>query len=128
MFYLQIIGMWFLFLLVAVTLGGLRDKLLKPRLGDFRAHQVGTLLVMFVFWLMIYAFVALIGVTPAQALWIGLCWSVATVAFEFLFFHYVGGEPWSALIEQYHIHKGNLWLLIILSVLLMPWLIARFLI
>jgi hypothetical protein len=54
-----------------------------------------------------------------------LGWLVATIAFEFLFGHFVSGLTWSALLADYDIRRGRLWPLILLSVGLGPWLCGR---
>jgi len=41
---LKSIAIWVLFLLVVVASGAFRERFLVPRLGDHRAHQVGTIL------------------------------------------------------------------------------------
>ena len=46
--------MWLLFAAVAITSGILREKFLTPRLGSLRAHQLGTLAVLAVVFLLIY--------------------------------------------------------------------------
>jgi hypothetical protein len=48
-----------------------------------------------------------------------------TVAFEFLFFHYVGGEPWPELLANYDLSEGRLWPLILLWVAVAPYLFYR---
>ena len=61
--------------------------------------------------------------TPASgaaALGIGLLWMALTVAFEFLFFHYVGGHLWAALLANYNLAAGRLWVLVLLCLLLAP--------
>ena len=48
-----------------------------------------------------------------------------TVAFEFLFFHYVGGHSWEKLLAAYDVLGGNLWPLILAWVATAPWLFHR---
>ena len=61
-----------------------------------------------------------------QAWYIGLFWLALTVAFEFLFFHYVGGHSWAELLANYDIASGRLWPLILLWVTVAPYLFYRF--
>lgn len=43
MLYLKSLLVWLCFGVVAVSMGSLREKLLVPRLGELRAHQLGTI-------------------------------------------------------------------------------------
>jgi hypothetical protein len=36
-----------------------------------------------------------------------------TVTFEFLFFHFFGGHPWSELLAHYNVANGRVWVLIL---------------
>ena len=47
-----------------------------------------------------------------EALAVGAAWAVMTVAFEFAFGRWVGGESWSALLENYDVRAGKVWVLI----------------
>ena len=49
------------------------------------------------------------------ALWFGL-----TIAFEFLFGHFVDGAPWSVLIMNYDITAGRLWILVPVTMAIGP--------
>jgi hypothetical protein len=55
---------------------------------------------------------------------VGLLWLVLTVAFEFDFFHSVGGKPWDVLLADYNILRGRLWILVLATVLLGPILVG----
>lgn len=49
------------------------------------------------------------------------------MAFEFLFFHYVGGHAWEELLANYNIARGRLWPVVLLWVAVAPWLFYRLL-
>jgi hypothetical protein len=61
------------------------------------------------------------------AIQLGFFWMALTVAFEFLFFHYVGGRSWAVLLENYDIASGQLWPLILVWVAVAPYLFYRLL-
>lgn len=63
--------------------------------------------------------------SPSQYWLVGGMWLLLTVLFEFLFGHYVMGDPWAKLLEAYNILKGNLWLLVLLVTAAAPYLAAR---
>jgi hypothetical protein len=114
---------WLIVFVVMFANGAMRVMLLQPRLGEERARQVasltGVVLVLVVSWV----FVSMSRQASAtQFLWVGVGWLAATLAFEFLFGHFVSGLSWSALLADYNILKGRLWSLILISVCLGPWL------
>ena len=58
--------------------------------------------------------------TTAAAVQVGLLWTGATVAFEFLFGHYVNRDSWSRLFSAYNLAKGQLWPLDLLGIAILP--------
>jgi hypothetical protein len=48
-----------------------------------------------------------------------------TIAFEFLFGHYIADHPWSKLFQDYNILAGRVWAVVLLWVALAPWLFYR---
>ena len=119
------LGTWLVMLVLAVTLGAAREALLTPSLGSHRAHQVGSLVVCLLFAVLSWLFVRWAGPTPGQALGIGALWLGMTLAFEFGFFHLVRGVPLATLLADYNVFAGRLWPLVLLTVLVAPWLLAR---
>lgn len=121
------LAIWFLLLVTAILLAIFREGVLTPRVGDHGSHLLGTALAV--------AFMAtIIGVTlpwvmpglQSRPLWIlGISWTVMTVAFEFLFGHYVMGHPWSRLFHDYNLLAGRVWVLVLLTVFLAPVILGR---
>ena len=113
---------WLLLLVIAMAAGALRTALLEPRIGEQPAHVIGTLAGIGLFGLVIWA--AAGWITPALArrdlLRVGITWLAATVIFEFALGYYVLGKSWSTLVADYNIFAGRLWVLVLLTVLLMP--------
>jgi hypothetical protein len=60
----------------------------------------------------------------ASAVAVGAGWALATVAFEFLFGHYVNGDSWDTLLAAYNVAHGRLWSLDVVAVAAAP-LLAR---
>jgi len=113
---------WLLLFVVMFANGAIRALVLQPQLGEDLARQVASLtgvaLVLLVSWL----FVRLSPEAKlAQLWWVGVTWLIATVAFEFLFGHFVSSLSWQALLADYNILRGRLWSLILISVCLGPW-------
>jgi hypothetical protein len=51
---------------------------------------------------------------------VGVGWAAATVAFEFLFGHYVNGDSWQTLRAAYDLMQGRLWTVDVLLIAAAP--------
>jgi hypothetical protein len=113
---------WLLLLVVVVLLGALRTALLEPRVGEPAAHVVGTLVVVGVFLTVIWFAAPWLspGLQTGALLKVGILWVLLTVSFEFVFGHYVMGNPWSKLLADYNLLAGRLWVLVLLTLLVGP--------
>ena len=118
---------WFVMLLVAVANGTARDLVYGPYMSELTAHQLSTATGIALFGLIIRAFVRIYPPSSARhAILIGLLWAALTIAFEFLFFHYVGGRSWPELLANYNIFAGRLWVLVLLWVAVAPYVFYHF--
>ena len=118
---------WFVLLVVAVINGALCDALYKSATGDHAAHQISTLTGILLFGIVIWAMTRRWQiVSSAQAWKIGIMWVVMTVCFEFGFFHFVGGKPWSELLDAYNVFAGQVWVFLLIWVLIAPYVFYRF--
>ena len=118
---------WLLLLVVAFAAAALREGVLAPRIGADAAHLVGTLVVVAVFLVAISLTLPWIVPTlaPGALLRLGLGWTAATIAFEFGFGHFVMGHSWGKLLHDYNVFAGRIWILVLLTTLLGPWLLGR---
>jgi hypothetical protein len=112
MFLLRPTAIWFLMLVLIILHGGARDKLLKPRIGELRAHQVscftGSLIILIVATLTI----RWIGATGDAALiGIGAFWVALTFAFETFMVRVLMRQPWERVWADYNLARGRLWVL-----------------
>ena len=62
--------------------------------------------------------------TPDQALAAGGGWLGLTLLFEFGFGHFVSHEPWAELLADYNIFRGRIWILVLATTFLSPWLVG----
>ncbi|MDD5057744.1 MAG: hypothetical protein PHQ60_07715 [Sideroxydans sp.] len=117
---------WFVLLAVAMVNGGLRDLTYGTQISEPLANQISCVSGILLFAVVIRQFVRRWPPASAREAWfIGLFWLALTVAFEFLFFHYVGGRSWAELLANYDIVHGRLWPLILLWVLVAPYFFYR---
>jgi len=118
-------AVWLLLLIAGVTNGILRQSLLAPVLGSKAvplSGVTGSILILTV------AFISApwIGFERTAETWqVGLFWLVLTVIFEVVFGRLVSGNSWSQVLAAYNPLTGNLWLLVLATVLVSPYVAAR---
>ena len=118
---------WIGMVIIAIMNGVIRDVLYGKRLGELTAHQISTFTLIVLSGLYLW----LLGLawkipSPNQAITIGLIWLALTVAFEFLFGHYVAKHPWTRLFHDYNIFKGRIWVLVLIWITIAPYVFYRF--
>lgn len=112
---------WFVMLLVSVTNGAIRDFTYGQHLSELAAHQISTASGIVLLGMVIAVFCRLVPPSSArEAFSLGLFWLGLTLAFEFLFFHYVGGHSWSALLANYNVFEGRVWVFLVLWIAVAP--------
>ena len=118
--------MWIVFAFCGILNGVLREEVITPRLGADAGHVVSTIILCCVILVGSLLFVTRLRLTDRRSLlFVGMLWLGLTVAFEFLFGHYVMGHPWERLLADYDITRGRLWVLVLLSELLAPLAMSR---
>ncbi|TXT40957.1 MAG: hypothetical protein FD135_767 [Comamonadaceae bacterium] len=118
---------WFLMLLVSIANGAARDLTYGKHMSELAAHQLSTVTSVLSLGAVIWLFIRFYPPSSAHhAMTIGLVWAAFTVAFEFLFFHFVGGHSWSELLANYNIFKGRVWVVVLLWVATAPYVFFHF--
>ncbi|MEZ5628115.1 MAG: hypothetical protein R3E34_11395 [Rhodocyclaceae bacterium] len=120
------VAAWLPMVAIAIANGAAREAWLLVPLGETAAHQVSTLSAIalfggYIWWVM----PRLRPASLRQAAGIGGLWLAMTLAFEFLFGHFVAGQSWAALMDNYDLAAGRLWPLIPLWVAVAPPLVHR---
>jgi hypothetical protein len=86
------------------------------------AHQISAFTAIILFGIYIWFIIPFLKLQLAnQAFAVGLIWLVLTIAFEFIFGHFVVGHPWSKLFADYNLFDGRLWILVLLWVVITPY-------
>lgn len=107
---------WLSFAGIAVMLGGIRVKLLEPRMGEQAAHVAGTLALCVALFAAMQLFVNASGLRETWPLMrIGAFWTILTICFEFFLGLVVMKKPLEELLADYNIFKGRLWVLVLVT-------------
>lgn len=118
---------WFLMIPIAVLNGTVREFVYGPRMSELAAHQLSTFIAMVLFAVYTWILGRIMPLAGAlQALQVGLMWLVLTVVFEFGMGRFISGHSWSRLFEDYNLLAGRVWVLIPMSVFVLPYLVNRF--
>lgn len=117
---------WFMMLIVSVANGAVRDFTYGRQMDQLSAHQLSTVSGVLLLGIVIRLFVRRYPPPSGKkAFSIGLLWMALTVAFEFLFFHYVGGHSWAELLANYNVLRGRVWVVVLAWVAIAPYLFFR---
>lgn len=110
---------------LAILNGGFREYAITPNTSDFTGHYISTMMLCGLIILVTWAGLKWMGPrNTMDALRIGIFWTVLTVAFEFGAGHFLFKHPWSKLLADYNVLNGRIWLLVLLTTLLAPWVVS----
>jgi hypothetical protein len=116
---------WFVMLVIASANGGVREAFLIPALGAVVGRAVSSVSLSVL--ILVLTFVAIRWIHPQSArdAWIiGGVWVILTLAFEFLAGHFLFGNPWNQLLEDYNVLRGRIWILVLVTTFVAPRLCA----
>lgn len=117
---------WVVMVILAIANGAFRDGVLVPQLGHDLALPISGLSLAALIFIATYMTFPLIGKNTMSVYYmIGIQWVLMTLAFEFLFGHYVLGKPWSEIVQVFDLMSGNLLIMVLIVTLLAPYLVAR---
>ena len=117
---------WFGIMIGAIGNGAFRDGVLVPRVGDPVARAVSCVTLAAI--IVAVARISLEWIHPTstrQAWTIGAMWLVLTLAFEFGAGHYLFHTPWAALVADYNVLAGRLWILVLIATFTAPVIVYR---
>ena len=106
---------------IAIANGILREYWYQRFLPELPSHQLSTASFIILFGIYVWFILKWLKLNSTkEALRLGLTWFALTVAFEFLFGHFVMGHPWATLLSDYNLLAGRLWLLVLLWIATAP--------
>jgi hypothetical protein len=117
---------WVVMLIAASVNGAIREAVLVPVMGDVAGRAASTLLLSGLVLLLAYVSIDWTHPRSGREAWaVGGLWVALTLAFEFLAGHYLFGNPWSRLLEDYDVFRGRIWILVLITTAVAPRLCAR---
>ena len=112
---------WIPMIFLAILNGGLRDFTYGQVISQNLAHQVSTITLILVFTVYVWVLGRIWPLASLrQAALVGAVWLLLTVAFEFALGRFLSGLSWEEMFRAYNFLSGNLWILVPLSVGLLP--------
>ena len=117
---------WCLLLVIAILNGALRVAWLIPRLGDTWGHVVSTASLSAAIVLLAVCTIGWMRPRTWGETWtVGAFWLGLTIAFEFLAGHYLFGRPWDALLADYNLSQGRIWIVVLVATAIAPVVAVR---
>ena len=124
--FLRACGVWVLLVVLAILNGAMRENLFVPLLGQSRALPLSGISLSILVFLISVLLVPFLGVVIPSHYWlVGGMWVLMTVLFEFSFGHYMMGKSWLVLLEAYNLLEGNLWIVVLITTAVSPYLAAK---
>jgi len=118
---------WFVIMVAAICNGAVRDVVMTPRFGDPIARALSCITLSCVIVLVAWISIRWMRpASPADAWTIGAIWLTMTLAFEFVVGHYAFQTPWPALLADYNLLAGRLWIFVLIATLTAPAFAFRF--
>ena len=116
---------WLLFVPLAILNGALREGVLEPWLGEKIANPISALILCILVFIVSYILIPRLGRGSSRTyLTIGALWVLATVIFETVL-GLLMGITINEIIDAYNITTGNLWLIVVVFIGIVPFLIAK---
>jgi len=113
-------------LVVASVNGAIREALLIPAIGDAAGRAISTVALCVLVLLLTWLTIRWIEPRSSRDAWVvGALWVALTLGFEFLAGHFLFGDPWSQLLEDYNVFRGRIWILVLVTIAIAPRLCAR---
>lgn len=125
---LRYILAWIPMVFVGIANGVLRETTYGKHVSELHAHQISTFTGILFFSLYIGTLTYFWPFQSSQqALLIGGIWLLLTIAFEFIFGHFIAGHSWSRLLSDYNLLAGRVWILVLIWIAIAPFLFNRML-
>lgn len=122
----RLLRAWLIILPFMIANGIVREFVLRPLVPALVAEAISVAVgIAIVLVFTRYLLRPLAGKASSQLVRASLTLVALTLAFEFLFGHYVDRKSWSDLLANYEIWNGKLWPVVLAVIAFMPFLWGR---
>jgi hypothetical protein len=121
--YLQAVGIWMIIIPIAILNGALRESVLI-KLGAIALPLSGIILSLCIFAVAYFLIPKRHSCDRKEYIAFGVIWFVLTNLFDLSFILIEGGN-FTDLLEAYNFLDGNLWIIVVLTTLLSPIIVAK---
>lgn len=119
---------WVPMVLIGIANGILREMTYGKHFSELRSHQISTVIGILLFGFYIGTLAYFWNFQSSQqAFLVGGIWLFLTIAFEFIFGHFIARHSWSRLLSDYNLLAGRVWSLVLIWIAVAPFLFYRFL-
>jgi len=126
MTFLRLLRAWLIILPMMIANGAFRELVLERWVAPMFAETLSVCLGIAIIVVMTrYLLRPLAGQSATALVRASVTLVLLTVAFEFLFGHYVDSKSWSELVANYAIWEGRLWPVALIALAFMPFLWGR---
>lgn len=123
MSYRALLKAWLTVLAAMIVNGAFREVVLRGLVGPSAADVLSAVMgVAIIVGLTRHLLRPIAGQPTRMLVRASVSLVVLTVAFEFLFGHYVEAKSWSALARDYELWNGRLWPIVLATLAFMPFL------
>lgn len=117
---------WAAIAFMAIVNGLVRENIIAPTVGANVALPISGVTLSLIVLVITYAsFKYLAATNKSNCVFIGAQWVFMTLAFEFVFGHYVAGKSWAEILQVFNVFSGDLFVLVIIVSLVSPYAVAR---
>lgn len=125
MMFLRALLFWLVLMVLAILNGTVREYGITPLTNERTGHWISTFILCALILLVTWVGLKWMGPGNIRDAWrIGIFWTALTIAFEFGAGHFLFKHPWSKLLADYNVLNGRIWLLVLLTTLLAPWVVG----
>jgi hypothetical protein len=126
MSFLKLLIAWLLILPCMIINGIFRELVLKSLVATQVAETISVVIGLAIVVVLTRSLLRpLAGKSMAQVVRASVVLVLLTVAFEFIFGHYVDDKSWSELAANYELWNGRLWPILLAAIAFMPFLWSR---
>ena len=122
---LKSILIWISIIPLAILNGGLRQKILDPLFGEKFANPISGLILCILIFFVSLIFIPRLGKGNTRIyLIMGIIWVSLTIIFETILGLFMG-NTFKEIINAYNVTTGNLWLIVVVFMGIVPFLVAK---